>query len=72
MILSIRILVFKKNERTATKRPVVYLDEALVNQNYTRGYIWKNSNNTEGLCVPIGKCCRHIVCHVRSGLFGFV
>ncbi|KAF0724741.1 DDE 3 domain-containing protein [Aphis craccivora] len=53
-------------------RPVVYLDETWVNQNHTRGYIWQNSDNTEGLKVPIGKGGRLIVCHAGSPSFGFV
>lgn len=53
-------------------RPVVYLDETWVNQNHTQGYIWQNSENTEGLKVPIGKGARLIVCHAGSPSFGFV
>ncbi|KAF0694083.1 DDE 3 domain-containing protein, partial [Aphis craccivora] len=58
--------------RNNDSRPVVYLDETWVNQNHTRGYIWQNSDNTEGLKVPIGKGGRLIVCHAGSPLFGFV
>jgi len=64
----------KMNEfrRINDSRPVVYLDETWVNQNHTRGYIWQNSDNTEGLKVPIGKGGRLIVCHAGSPSFGFV
>ncbi|XP_050059675.1 uncharacterized protein LOC126550967 [Aphis gossypii] len=58
--------------RNNDSRPVVYLDETWVNQNHTRGYIWQNSDNTEGLKVPIGKGGRLIVCHAWSSSFGFV
>jgi len=33
-------------------RPVIYLDETWVNQNHTKGYIWQNEFNSEGLKVP--------------------
>ena len=60
---------FRRNNDT---RPIVYLDETWVNQNHTRGHIWQNSDNTEGLKVPIGKGGRLIVCHAGSPSFGFV
>jgi len=47
--------------RNNDSRPVVYLDETWVNQNHTRGYIWQNLDNTEGLKVPIGMGGRLIV-----------
>jgi len=53
-------------------RPIVYLDETWVNQNHTRGYIWQNHENTEGLKVPTGKGSRLIICHAGSPSFGFV
>jgi len=53
-------------------RPVVYLDETWVNQNHTRGYIWQNEQNSEGLKVPTGKGSRLIICHAGSSSFGFV
>jgi len=53
-------------------RPVVYLDETWVNQNHTRGYIWQNETNSEGLKVPTGKGSRLIICHAGSSSFGFV
>lgn len=64
----------KMNEfrRNNDPRPIVYLDETWVNQNHTRGHIWQNSDNTEGLKVPIGKGSRLIVCHAGSPAFGFV
>ncbi|CAH1726144.1 unnamed protein product [Aphis gossypii] len=52
--------------------PVVYLDETWVNQNHTRGYIWQNEQNSEGLKVPTGKGSRLIICHAGSSSFGFV
>ncbi|KAF0748982.1 DDE 3 domain-containing protein [Aphis craccivora] len=60
---------FRRNNDT---RPIVYLDETMVNQNHTRGHIWQNSDNTEKLKVPIGKGGRLIVCHAGSPSFGFV
>jgi len=53
-------------------RPVVYLDETWVNQNHTRGQIWQNDQNTEGLKVPTGKGARLLICHAGSSKFGFV
>lgn len=53
-------------------RPVVYLDETWINQNHTRGYIWQNENNSEGLKVPTRKGSRLIICHAGSSSFGFV
>ena len=64
-----KIYELRQNNDT---RPVVYLDETWVNQNHTQGYIWQNSENTEGLKVPIGKGARLIVCHAGSPSFGFV
>lgn len=60
---------FRRNNDT---RPIVYLDETWVKQNHMRGHIWQNSDNTEGLKVPIGKGGRLIVCHAGSPSFGFV
>lgn len=53
-------------------RPVVYVDETWVNQNHTRGTIWQNPENTEGLKVPTGKGNRIIICQAGSSAFGFV
>jgi hypothetical protein len=53
-------------------RPIVYLDETWVNQNHTRGYIWQNHENIEGLKVPTEKGSRLIICHAESPSFGFV
>lgn len=53
-------------------RPVVYLDETLVNQNYSRSHIWQNEENTEGFKVPTGKGGRLIVCHAGSKSHGFI
>jgi len=50
-------------------RPVVYLDETWVNQNYSRGQIWQNDQNTEGLKVPTGKGARLLICHAGSSKF---
>ncbi|KAF0712667.1 DDE 3 domain-containing protein [Aphis craccivora] len=47
-------------------RPVVYLDETWVNQNNSRGQIWQNAQNMEGLKVPTGKGGRLLICHVGS------
>lgn len=44
----------------------MYLDEAWVNQNYYRKYIWQNSE--EGLKVPIGQGFRLIIYHDWSAL----
>lgn len=52
--------------------PVIYLDETWVNQNHTRGYIWQNEFNTEGLKVPRGKGSKLIICHAGSSLFRIV
>jgi len=38
----------------------------------THGYIRQNSDNTEGIKVPIGKDGRLIVSHAGSPSFGFV
>jgi len=43
-----------------------------VNQNHSRGTIWQNSENTEGLKVPTGKGSRIIIFHAGSSAFGFV
>lgn len=51
-------------------RPIIYLDETWVNQNHTRGYIWQNEDNSEGLKVPTGKGSRLIICHAGSSSFG--
>ncbi|KAL4123029.1 hypothetical protein QTP88_015261 [Uroleucon formosanum] len=59
----------RKNNDT---RPVVYLDETWVNQNHSRGTIWQNSENSEGIKVPTGKGGRIIICHAGSSAFGFV
>lgn len=53
-------------------RTIVYLDETWVNQNHSRGQIWQNSQNTEGLKVPTGKGGRLLICHAGSSKFGFV
>ncbi|KAF0706107.1 DDE 3 domain-containing protein [Aphis craccivora] len=53
-------------------RPVIYLDETWVNQNHTKGYIWQNEFNSEGLKVPTGKESRLIICHAGSSSFEFV
>ncbi|XP_060855104.1 uncharacterized protein LOC132946628 [Metopolophium dirhodum] len=53
-------------------RPVIYLDETWVNQNHTKGHIWQNEFNSEGLKVPTGKGSRLIICHAGSSSFGFV
>lgn len=47
-------------------RPVVYLEETWVNQNYSRSQIWQNEEETEGFKVPTGKGGRFIVCHAGS------
>jgi len=47
-----KINEFRRNKDT---RPIVYLDKTWINQNNTRGHVWQNSDNTEGLKVPIGK-----------------
>jgi len=57
------IVNLRKNNDT---RPVIYLDETWVNQNYTKGYIWQNELNSEGLKVPTGKRSRLITCHTGS------
>lgn len=53
-------------------RPVVYLNDTWVNQNHTRGYIWQNEKNSEGLKVPTGKGSCLIICHAGLSSFGFV
>jgi transposase len=63
------IVNLRKNNDT---RPVIYLDETWVNQNYTKGYIWQNELNSEGLKIPTGKGSRLIICHAGSSSFGFV
>jgi len=42
-------------------RPIVHLDETWVNQNHSRGQIWQNAQNTEGLKVPTGKGGRFLI-----------
>ncbi|KAE9526959.1 hypothetical protein AGLY_013607 [Aphis glycines] len=74
-IVTARVQFLRKmNEfrRNNDSRPVVYLDETWVNQNQTRGYIWKNSDNTEELEVPTGKGGTLIVCYAGSPSFGYV
>ncbi|KAE9540703.1 hypothetical protein AGLY_003948 [Aphis glycines] len=60
---------FRRNNDT---RPIVYLDKTWINQNNTRGHIWQNSDNTEGLKEPIKKDGRLIVCHAGSPSFSFI
>ncbi|KAL4120900.1 hypothetical protein QTP88_013509 [Uroleucon formosanum] len=74
-IVTARVKFLRKmNEfrRNGDTRPVVYLDETWVNQNHTRGRIWQNEENTEGLKVPTGKGSRLIICHAGSPSFGFI
>lgn len=49
-----------------------HLNETWVNQNYTRGSIWQNQENTEGLKVPTGKGNHLIICQAESPSFAFV
>jgi len=53
-------------------RPIVYFDETRVNQNHSRGQIWQNAHNTEGLNVPTGKGGRLLICHAGSSKFRFI
>ncbi|KAF0703813.1 DDE 3 domain-containing protein [Aphis craccivora] len=73
-IVAMRVKCFKMcNLRQSNDtRPVVYLDETWVNQNHSRGQIWQNAQNTEGLKVPTGKGGRLLICHAGSSKFGFV
>ena len=57
-IVAARVKFLRKMNELRTNgdiRPIVYLDETWVNQNHTRGHIWQNQENTEGLKVPTGK-----------------
>jgi len=74
-IVAARVKFLRKMNELRTNgdtRPMVYLDETWVNQNHTRGRIWQNQENTEGLKVPTGKGSRLIICHAGSPSFGFV
>jgi len=48
------------------------LDETWINQNHSRGQIWQNAQNTEGLKVPTGKGSRLLICHAGSSKIVFV
>ncbi|KAL4090822.1 hypothetical protein QTP88_025592 [Uroleucon formosanum] len=74
-IVAARVKFVRKMNKLRTNgdtQPVVYLDETWVNQNHTRGRIWQNHENTEGLKVPTGKDSRLIICHAGSPSFSFV
>lgn len=59
--------------QTNDTRPIVYLNETWVNQNHSRGQIWQNAQNTEGLKVLTGKGSRLLIlCHAGSSKFCFV
>lgn len=58
IIVAARVKFLRKMNELRTNgdtRPIVYLDETWVNQNHTRGRIWQNQENTEGLKVSTGK-----------------
>jgi len=74
-IVAARLKFLRKMNELRTNdytRPVIYLDEIWVKQNHTRGLIWQNQENTEGLKISTGKGNRLIVCHAGSPSFGFV
>jgi len=51
-IVAMRVKFLRKMcnlRQTNDTRPIVYLDETWVNQNHSRGQIWQNALNTEGL-----------------------
>jgi len=53
-------------------RPVIYLDETWMNQNYSRTHIWKNDMDSEGFKEPTSLIGHLIVCHPEVAKFGFI
>ncbi|KAL4104378.1 hypothetical protein QTP88_019679 [Uroleucon formosanum] len=56
-IIAMRVKFLRKMchlRQSNDTRPIVYLDETWVNQNHSRGQIWQNAQNTEGLKIPTG------------------
>lgn len=64
-----KICTLREEEDT---RPIIYLDDIWINQNYSRTRISKNEERTDALKVPMDKGGGLIICHAGSAKHGFV